>query len=135
MTTETTIRQLFETALAAINPALDTVWENTAYDPIGGTPYQQAFLLFADNQNPSFVGLTRYSGIFQVTLKYPAGVGTKDSVDRAGLIKAALPYRRTFTSGTITLTVQRTPTIAPGRNDGDRWAVPVKVPFFANVFE
>lgn len=49
MTTEATIRQLFETALAAIAPTLDTIWENTAYNPIGGTPYQQAFLLFADN--------------------------------------------------------------------------------------
>lgn len=133
------IRQLLETALNAIVPAIDTAWENIAYAPVDGRPYQQVNLLFATNQNPSFKSgsttLTRYIGIFQVMLQYPAGTGAKDADARAQLIKSAFPYGQSFTSGAVTVIVSGTPTIAPGRNDGDRWAIPVKVPFFANVFE
>lgn len=135
MNTELLIRQLLENNLATVTPAIDTVWENTAYIPVNGTPYQVVNLLFGKNINPTFNGFTRYIGIFQVTLKYPIGVGSFDIATRSGLIKAAFPYPRTFTSGTITLTVESTPLVAAGRADGDRWAVPVKIPFFANVFE
>jgi hypothetical protein len=132
-------RSLLEIALASISPSIDTVWENTQYTPSVDKEYQETHLLLADPQNPTFSNpitspFTRENGIYQVTLKYPQGVGPNAAYLRAQLIRNTFFQGASFTSGLTTLIISRTPTIAPGRNDGDRWSVPVKIPFFANIF-
>lgn len=131
------IRSLLETALKAVDTTIATAWENITFKPTDGTPYQQVFLLLADPQNPSYGGpsvLTRELGIFQVTLQYPQGAGYKDAYAKADALRTAFPRGKSFTSGSVTVIVSRTPTISPGRVDGDRWSVPVKISFFANTF-
>lgn len=129
------IRQALENALATITPAIDTAAENKEYKPITDTPYQIPYLLFADPSNP-IVGRDQFrteQGIFQVTLMYPANAGAAAAIARAELIRGTFYKGAQFTKGGVTVTVDRTPTIAPGAVDGDRWAVPVKIRFYSNI--
>ena len=131
------LRQVFENALTAVDSSFPTAWENALFVPVNGIAYQQVDLLLANPQNPTISNpaannFFRENGIFQVTLMYPLNVGPKDAYTKAQALRAAFPYGKSFASGTMTVIVQRTPTVSPGRVDGDRWSVPVKIPFFAN---
>lgn len=133
------IRQLFETAIKVIDPTFPTQWENTIYNPIDGTAYQKIDRLLGNPETPTFNNpgvqdFFREIGIYQVTLFYPLGSGPAAADTKAEAIRAAFGAGRTFTSGTVTVTVSNKPTVAPGRIDGNRWSIPVKIPFFANVF-
>lgn len=128
------VRIALETALNAITPALVTVWENTDYTPVDGTAYQQAYLMPAQPDN-STMGSSYYreQGIFQITLMYPIKTGPKDAADRAELIRTAFKRGKSFTSGTVTVIIDRTPEISQGRIDEDRWALPVKIRWYAGI--
>jgi hypothetical protein len=127
-------RAALETQLATITPALATVYENTEYTPTVGTAYQECYSLFATPENPTMGdGYHRVLGIFQVNLFYPLLAGPGTAYARAELIKAAFPRGSSFTSGAVTVIVDRTPEIGNGRIEGDRYMLPVKIPFFANI--
>ena len=91
----------------------------------------KAFWQCTDWVAPNFV---RELGVFQVNLNYPQGGGYAATYAKAQALRDAFFQGKTFTSGNITVIVSRTPTISPGRNDGDRWVVPIKISFFANVY-
>lgn len=128
------VRAALETALNAITPALATVWENTAYTPVDGTAYQRVYLMTAEPDNSTY-GATYYreQGIFQITLFYPIQTGTKDAADRAELIRTKFKRGSSFTSGSVTVIIDRTPEISQGRIDENRWALPVKIRFYAGI--
>lgn len=133
------IRQLLEEAALAVDPTFATAWENVIFVPVSGTPYQQVVLMLATPQNPTFSNqaapdFTREIGYLQITLHYPQGAGPKDAYAKAQALRAVFFQGKTFTSGNITVIISGTPAIAPGRVDGDRWSIPVKIPFFANVY-
>lgn len=131
------IRQLLEVQLNSIaDSAIDTNWEGSTFNPIDGRPYQDVTLMFSKPENPTIsTGFHRDKGILQVTLQYPLGTGPAAADARADIILAAFPYGKALTTTKITLVVSGTPFASPGRTDGNRWAIPVKIPFFANVFE
>ena len=128
------VRIALETKLNAMSPALATAWENAPYTPVVGTPYQQVWLLPATPDN-SALGDDYYreQGIFQITLMYPLQTGPAAAIARAELIRAAFKRGTSMTSGAATVIVDRTPEIGIGRVDGDRWAVPVKVRWYAGI--
>lgn len=127
------IRAALEVALNAMSPALSTAWENAAFVPVPGTPYQQVNVLFASPDNIEFGRTHRESGFMQVKLMYPLQVGTSAAAARAELIRSTFYRGASFTSSGVTVVVERTPEISPGSVDGDRYAIPVKVRFFANI--
>ncbi len=129
------VRGAFEVALAAMAPPLAIAWQNTAFSPPQPpTPYQRAVLMFADPDNPEQGPGFRELGYLQVTLMYPLGTGPAAAEARAELIRQAFPKGHSLTHGAITLTINKTPAIGVGTPDGDRWALPVKIPFHANRF-
>ena len=129
------VRIALETKLATITPELSTAYENVPFTPVTGTAYQAAYLLPATPANPTMGdGYYREQGIFQVTLMYPLQAGPKTAADRAELIRAAFKRGTTLTSGTVSVIIERTPEIGQGRVDGDRWALPVKIRYYAGVF-
>lgn len=130
-----TIRAALETRLAGMSPGLATQWENAAFTPVAGTPYQAVSLVMATPQSPTIGdGFYRELGFLQVTLRYPqnAGAGAADAQARA--IRAWFPRGLSLTAGGVTVTVSATADIRPGFIDGDRYAVPVRIAFFANIF-
>lgn len=129
------IRAALETALNGMTPALLTAWENQSFNSQpASVAYQQPFLMLATPENPDFSGsYYRQSGIFQINLFYPPQVGPKDAATRAEAIRALFHRGASFTSGTVTVIIEKTPEIGQGRSDGDHWFLPVKIRFFANI--
>jgi hypothetical protein len=130
----TAIRAALEAQLATITPALSTAYENVSFSPVTGTAYQACYTLRATPDNPTMGdGFYRELGIFQVSLFYPAQNGSGAAETRAGLIREAFKRGISMISGSTTVRVARTPEIGAGRIDGDRWHVPVKIQWFADI--
>ena len=127
------VRAALETALNTMNPALATSWENVAFAPVPGTPYQEVHLLFASPDNATFGIAHVERGYMQVKLMYPIQIGTSTIAARAELIRTTFARGNSFTSGGVTVIIERTPEVSPGSVDGDRFSVPVKVRFFAQI--
>jgi hypothetical protein len=79
-------------------------------------------------------GFYREQGIFQITLLYPLQAGTATAAARAQLIRTTFKRGLSMTSGTIKVKVMATPEISSGRVDGDRFSVPVKIRWQADIF-
>ncbi|MDB5456219.1 MAG: hypothetical protein JWP92_1804 [Caulobacter sp.] len=123
------IRAALEAALSGLTPALDTVWENTAYTPSAGVAYQSAGLLLAEPENPELGQTVIQRGSLQVTLMYPQDGGPLPAATRAELIRATFRRGLSLTADGVVTMIERTPEIAAGSAVGDRYAVPVRVRF------
>lgn len=128
------VRAALQTKLNGMTPALATSWEAVGYTPVTGTAYQEAYVMPAQPDNPTLGdGFYRAQGIFQISLKYPPGVGTATAEARAELIRTAFKRGTTLTSGAVKVTIPTTPEIGQGRVDGDRWMIPVKIRWQAGI--
>lgn len=127
------VRIALETALKTVSSGFATAWENTNFEPKNGVPYQIVNLLFAQPDNPEYGTGYREQGIFQVTIMYPLLTGTKDSTDRADLLRNTFERGKSFSSGSVSVIIDRTPEVVAGRRDGDRWAVVVKIRWHADI--
>lgn len=128
------IRQALETALKVVSTGFQTAWENAPFTPSANTPYQRVNLLFAQPDNPEYGTGYRAQGIFQITLMYPLLTGTKDSTDRAELLRETFKRGESFTVNGVTVVIDRTPEIVAGSRDNDRWMVAVKIRWHADIF-
>ncbi|WP_107811667.1 phage tail terminator-like protein [Campylobacter concisus] len=121
------IRQALEKAVLAVTPAIDTAFENTTFNPRAGEPYQQLHFLPA---KPSAAviddSISEVLGVFQITLRYPAGEGVKNVLERARL------YEKAFKVG-VKLENEVFITAPTSVNilgiDGDRYGVAVSIYF------
>lgn len=111
---EPLIRQALESHLAALPDSLPTVWQNRR-DEEGfnaNAPHQKAFLLPA---NTVAKGLREkvelHSGIFQVNLCYPAGIGTYDVETHAAALKEHFKGRKLVADG-VQVAIRGIPSIA-----------------------
>lgn len=119
-------RQAIEQVILNVAPRIDTQFENATYSPKEGVPYQQ--LHFLPAKPASLViddSITERSGVFQITLRYPAGRGVKDALARAE------SYAKVFYAGAKFDEVY---IIAPCSVnilgvDGDRYGVAVSIYF------
>lgn len=127
------IRAALETALNGMQPPLATAWENMGFNPTAGTAYQQVNLLLAEPENVEYGSHHRESGYMQVKLMYPLQVGTATVAARAELLRTTFYRGASFTNGGVTVIIERTPNVSGGMVEGDRYAVPVKIRFFANI--
>lgn len=137
----TLCRAALETALKNITPELNTLnpekttaWDNVQHVPGSGIPYQRATVLFAAPDNPVYGPGYQERGILQVTLYYPIQTGAGAAALRAALIRDTFKRGTSLVSGAVTVVIEKTPEIGAGTPDGDRWALPVKIRWYANVF-
>lgn len=128
------VRAALETKLNNMTPSLATAWENAPYTPVTGTAYQRVWLLTAEPSNPTMGDdYYREQGILQITLYYPLQTGSSAAAARADLIRTTFKRGTSMTSGANTVIIDRTPEISSGRVEGDRWALPVKIRWFAGI--
>lgn len=130
---EPAIRVALEVRLAALTPALATAYENAAYTPVAGTPYQRVALMRAQPANPEAGTFQQMQGIFQVTLEYPQNVGPNAAEARAKLLADWFYRTLSLTASGVIVTINRASYIMAGFVDGDRWAVPVRIFYLANI--
>lgn len=129
------IRSALEVALAAMSPTLASAYENAPYTPVVGTPYQQITLLLAEPDNSEIGRATMYrqDGFFQVDLRYPLNAGPGAATTRAELIKSTFYRGASFTASGVTVNIERTPEIMPGRVEDDRFVIPVRIRFYSFI--
>lgn len=130
------VRQALEVALAAMSPALSTAWENVPFTPVSGEPFQRVTVLLAEPANP-VIGPDFHTeqGFMQVDLAYPLNAGPGAATARAELIRSTFARGAPFTASGVTVTIERTPEIMPGRVEEDRFVIPVRVRFYAHISE
>lgn len=129
------IRIALETALAAMTPAISISYENAAFQSTTGVPYQSPFLMVATPDNSVIGnGYYREQGIFQITLAYPIQQGTSPSISRAVLIQQTFARGNVFANGGVNVRIMKTAEIGQGVIDDDRWRVPVKIRWTAEIF-
>ena len=110
-------------------------WENVMFPTNYPAPYQKINFLFATPQNPTFGGLfSREIGFMQVTLYYPIQRGTFDIMTRAELIRTAFSRGTSFINGGIVVNISSKPVIMPGAVQDEVYIVPIKIPYWADLF-
>jgi hypothetical protein len=125
------IRVALENKLATISPAIDTIHENdptTSYTPVSGTPYQTVQMIYGQSEDMCITNdMIKDSGIFQVTLYYPTGKGTKDSEDRAMLIRSTFANATKLINENDIVTISKTADIKTMGVIADRYVVVVSI--------
>lgn len=131
------IRAALEARLLAMPDGIDrarTHFSNVKYVPVSGQPYQEVTIMPAPPFNYAGTSLRkRLSGIFQVKLAFPYGAGPGLAEEAAERLQAWFPQGLSVEANNVTTRIDRTPDIRPGRVEGDRWVVPVRVTYFANI--
>jgi len=120
------IRAALEGRLATVTGP-DYAWENTPYVPTTGNPFVQVTLLTAQPNNLEIGPAYLEQGIFQTNGFWPKDRGPAAITAWAEQVRAAFPFGSSFVNGGITTNIVATPEIAPGRPDGDRFMVPVRI--------
>lgn len=124
----TQIEAALEKRLLALSPSVATAYENKTYAPITGTPYQRINHLTNTPRDVTLErDLTEERGIMQVSLFYPLNQGRVPAKTQALAIRDAFKPPLILTEGGIQIEIQRTPSIAGGMPDGDRYMVPVSI--------
>lgn len=130
-------KKAIEKKLNTLSGVIATAREGMAFNPTVGTAYQRINILKAAPEDMTQGRkMTRISGIAQITLFYPAPVATGTTLpdSMAESIKAHFKPVQTLTEGSTKVFITDSATIATGFADGDRWVVPVSIPFFANIY-
>lgn len=127
------IEAALQGAALAITPAIEPAWENLNFVPTPGTPYMRATTLLADPDDSEIQGQPIERGIFQIDLLFPFNGGKGPALDHAELIRTTFKRGTSLVSGGTTVTIQKTPTVAPAQRDGDRYMVPVSIRFTAPI--
>lgn len=129
------IRAALEKHLVALTPAIATAYENASYKPVNGTPYQMAFVRYADPDNRVLGCARRYElGFLQVTLCYPIDKGASAVEDRANLLREHFKRGTVLTHSGQNLQVINTPSKKVLGSDGAVFKMAISINFRAEVF-
>ena len=132
-----TIRAALETALNswATTNTVAVAWQNRHYTPTVGTKYARAYLLPAENLNPT-LGDDHYRamGILQVSLYLPDGPGPGAAEALADSLCAMFARGAAFTSGAVTVRMLDTPSISTASNEGGWYVLPVFIRYVADIY-
>lgn len=128
------IRRALEKKLAALTPAISIAYENAPFTPAAGTPYCRVNLL-PNTPDNSTMGSAMFieRGLFQVMLCYPLGVGPATAEAQAQLVRAHYKRGTSMLESGLTVLVTNTPRIAPSTVDGDRYCIPITVPWQCQI--
>ena len=128
------IRNALRKHLYALDNNFPTAYENVKYEPTANTPYQSISTNPLTPDNPTFGDdFHRENGFFQVILCYPTGQGTASIASKAELIKTHFKRTTTLIENDTEVVVDRTPYIGSGYVAGDRYCVPIRISYYANI--
>lgn len=129
-----TIRKALEQRLAALSPAISISYENKAFTPITGTPFQRVNLMPNTPDNTTQGGASYIErGIFQILLCYPINTGPAAAETQAQLTRAHFKRGTSMVEAGITVVVTDTPRVAPAMIDDNRYCLPLSVSWQANI--
>ena len=115
--------------------AMLTARHNVVYSCAVGMPYQIVqFTPFKPNEPTQGAGFYQETGVFQVTLVYPVGVGLASILTRAELIRSSFKKGSSFLNGAVTVTIPNVPELGKFDAVADSQLLPVKISYLANIF-
>lgn len=124
------IRQALEKAVLAVAPAIDTAFENTTFKPRSNEPYQQLHFLPAKPEAAVIDdSISEVLGVFQINLRYPAGEGVKNVLERARLYEKAFSVGAKFEHAGVKTCIYSPTEVKILGVDGDRYGVAVSIYF------
>ncbi|MCD8212672.1 MAG: DUF4128 domain-containing protein [Campylobacter sp.] len=124
------IRQALEKAVLAVSPQIDTQFENTAFSPRAGLPYQQLFFLPSKSDTLTIDEAANLkSGVFQITLRYPAGGGVKDVFERIRAYEDVFKVGTKLRNGGTEVYINAPLSINILGIDGDRYSLALSIYF------
>lgn len=128
------IRSALEKQLAAITPVMSISFENVAFTPVAGTPYQRSNLL-PNTPNDAQIGGRVYMevGIYQVTVCYPMGNGPAAAEARCQLVKDAFKRGTSLVEGGVTVIIMNAPSVSSAMIDGDRFCIPISMRYQSQI--
>lgn len=131
------IRAALETAFNtwASSNTVAVAWQNRPYTPTIGTKHARAYLLPADNQNPT-LGSEHYRaiGIMQVLLYVPDGAGPGAAETLIDSLVLSFKRGQSYTSGSVTVRILETPSAGTGSNENGWYVVPIFIYYTADIY-
>lgn len=123
------IKVALDKAIGLLSSDIQTEYENVAFTPTAGTPYQQLHFLPAVNSSIEISGeASIHRGIYQITLKYPVNKGVNPALGKVESIIKAFPKSRTLIEGD-TRVICELPTYRKLGVDGDRYIFAVSIEY------
>jgi hypothetical protein len=129
------ISAAFEKKLKALDTNFPTALENLPYTPVTGTAYQRIRVLPATPVNPTMGdNYHRENGLCEIILFYPVNTGRGTAQAKAEAIKNHFPRGLALTEAGQIIKIDRTPTISAAIQDGDRYALPITISYYSEIF-
>jgi hypothetical protein len=122
------IRQIYEARLAAWAaarvPALRIAYEGVTFTPADGETYLAAFTLPAGTNSQTLGGDHRaYTGLFQVSIVTPSGIGTGKAEGIVDELANLFPLYAQYTKAGLTVMTLTPVEPGPGIPEGNTWTV------------
>ena len=129
-----TVRRALEKRLATLLPATPSAYENATFTPQAGVAYQRINLL-PNTPDNSIQGAATYfeRGLFQVVACFPSGTGPNAADTQAQAVRNHFKRSSSLVESGLTVNITDTPRQSPGYIDGDRWCVPVSIPWQCQI--
>lgn len=122
-------------AVAAITPTLALAYPNAPFSPVAGTPYVRVDVIWARPDNGVYGDQYREQGALQVVLCYPIDAGVGPALDRADKVRSTFRRGVRIEAGDGHVLILATPALYPALVDGDRFCVPLRISWCADVFQ
>jgi hypothetical protein len=125
---------LLKAFTASLPVNVSGVKNNAPFEPVPGTPYEQALVLFAKPDNAVIGGdYFRENGILKIVLYYPSAKGESETAPRLDELRGAFKRGTTFVEGGSRVVIDKTPEIGRAGKIHDRWVVPVVIPWYSEA--
>lgn len=127
-----TIRAALESRLKtwadAQAPAIPCAWENVPYLPTVGARYLRPYMIPAATYDAAVTAdITRYTGIFQVSIYMPEGTGAGAAETIAESLIALYPITISIDKSGLNIVIERTPSIGTAMHDEGWRVLPVSI--------
>lgn len=128
------IRNALRKHAIALDPSFDTARENVKFDPKANEPYQVFTVQPRTTSNPTFGdAFYRENGSFRINLCYPLNKGEGAAAKKAEEIQNHFKRGTTILEGGVAVIINRTPSIGAGYIQGDRYVIPVRIEWYADL--
>ncbi|MFA7327333.1 MAG: phage tail terminator-like protein [Candidatus Kapaibacterium sp.] len=122
------IRAALESRLNGMASALPTAWENLAYTPTRGEPWQRVRLMLNEPIDHTISSdVVEQRGLLEVLLFYPQGDGPAAAQAQAALVAARFAPVQTLTASGTRVLLTQTPAIGTAWVDEAWYVLPVTV--------
>ena len=133
------VRSLFEARLAAWaklqKPVLRIAYQNVAFKPADGETYLRAFSIPARTGSDDLAGEHRvYTGLFQVTIVTPAGIGSGAGERLMDELADLFPVNHRLTRDGFNVLVMTPIEPRPEQQEDTSYSLPVSLQYRADIW-